>query len=147
MYSGTVPIVRSQGLTDAVLAQQIADALHEAKGRDVTIASNRVYFTGGIFRSLFMSNWNVLLPFGHGEIEIHSQKGYVRYRLSILPLFVAVALMSALAAIMLYRPDAPQRYHKGLGLIWAWLFGGNFLLGIIRFHFFLKRAIAPRKQP
>ena len=50
------------------LAGHLATCLRDVDARNVTVDGGRVQFHGGVFR--MVSNWNVLVPFGSGELEV-----------------------------------------------------------------------------
>ena len=64
MTRGSLPF--DERIDPRRLADQLAEALRRVDARDVIATVDRVSFRGGVFRSV--SNWNVLVPFSHGEL-------------------------------------------------------------------------------
>ena len=44
------------------------------------VRNNRVTFRGGVFR--FVTNWNILVNFGFGDLAVDSDAREIHYRLS-----------------------------------------------------------------
>src|SRR5580693_8994219 len=75
----------------AALPTYLADCLRGVEARGVVIEANRVLFRGGVFR--LVGNWNVLCPFGFGDLAVDANLRQIRYRLSFRQLMlVATAL-------------------------------------------------------
>jgi hypothetical protein len=128
----------------ALLPAHLADCLRRVDGRDVTVEQNRVSFTSGLFR--LVSNWNVLVPFGFGDLMVDAAAGRVRYRLSYRQLVIFATVMTGVMAVFV---SFESRTWAGLVFIpfmYGWLVGANLAIGIPRFDGFLRRAIetAPR---
>ena len=147
MQIGDVPFDDKVDLT--VLPTHLADCLKDVKGRSVEIEENHVAFTGGMFR--WVSNWNVLVPFGYGDLTVDPTTGQVHYRLSSRQLVIPVTLLTAvLAIIAIFQMTAsgswPWQVILAIPLFWAWIVGGNLAIGLWRFRRFLRLAIwtAPR---
>jgi hypothetical protein len=144
-YSGTIDF--NQDIDAAVLPSHLAANLRGVYASSVKMEVNRVAFTGGAFR--FVSSWNVLVPFGFGEITVDSDALQIRYRLSFRQLFIFAIAGLAYVAWFLYSSGAPRQMLAifiPVGLIW--LVGGNLAIGIPRFNGFVRRAIetAPRRN-
>ncbi len=145
MYSGTIQHdVETQG---SQLTQHLAECLRGVRARRVTVDGNRVSFRGGFFR--FVSNWNVLVPFGAGELRVDARARRVYYRLSFSQLMITVtSLVGFLGYLMFFLP-IPQRSVAFPPtfvvvfciLAWLGLVGGNLVIGIARFQSFLRRSI------
>ena len=69
MTRGSLPF--DERIDPRRLADQLAEALRRVDARDVIATVDRVSFRGGVFRSV--SNWNVLVPFSHGELIIRDE--------------------------------------------------------------------------
>jgi hypothetical protein len=128
------------------LPTHLANCLRRVEARQVATEANRISFKGGVFR--LVGNWNVLCPFGFGDLTVDANTRQIQYRLSFRQLFfVATALTGFLGICASFElrswPAVPF-----IPLIWAWLFGGNLILGIPRFEAFLRGAIetAPRMK-
>jgi hypothetical protein len=82
--------------TDAsLLPEHLASCLRGIYANSVEVRDTRVTFTGGLFR--FVTNWNVLIPFGEGDLTVDSDTGEVRYRVSFFE-YVAVTTIVCIIA-------------------------------------------------
>jgi hypothetical protein len=146
MYTGTIHV--GEDLQSSALMPHLAECLRRARARDVTVDGNRIAFKGGLFRPV--SNWNVLVPFGTGELEFLPTTREVRYRLSLAQLIVAATVTIGFLAVLMFC--LPQSEGSGsppagfvpvaLALLWVFLVGGNLLIGIERFRSFLRQSIS-----
>ncbi len=122
------------------LLPYLCDRLREVKARRITVTDHAVSFRGGMFR--FVGKWNVLVPFGHGELMVDEQKRELRYRLSIRQMVLLVTFVVAAATIAAW---VGLQTGPGILLVsavgWIWLVGGNLLIGIPRFKRFLRKAV------
>jgi hypothetical protein len=131
------------------LPLHLADCLRSVHARSVETEGNRVAFTGGLFR--LVSNWNVLVPFGFGDLTVHIDAREVRYRLSFRQLvFAGTALVGLIAAfaVSAFLASGSSSWQPLLfiPLLWIWLVVVNLTIAIPRFKDFVRRAIetAPR---
>jgi hypothetical protein len=142
MYTQTVMLGADVDL--AVLPTHLADRLRHINARTIKIHQDHISFTGGIFGS--GSRWDILVPFGFGDLTVDSNSHNLRYRLSLRQLIIcATVMVGILAGFGCYAS------HSTEGLIiapvgWLWLVGGNLAIGIPRFKNFVRTAIdtAPR---
>ena len=137
MYTKTVNFDGNVDL--ATLPAHLADCLRRLDARVVAVDQNRVSFTGGLFR--LVSNWNLLVPFGFGDLTIDSSARSITYRLSFRQLVIAVTVMVGIMAGFI---SFASRSWPGLAFIpvmWIWLVGGNLAIGIPRFEKFVRRTI------
>jgi len=85
-----------------VLPTHLAACLRDVKARAVEIEGNHIAFTGGMFR--LVSNWNVLVPFGYGDLTVDASTRQVHYRLSSRQLVIPVTVLpSCLQYLGLFR--------------------------------------------
>ena len=142
MYTRTVNFDRDLDLLK--LPAHMAARLGDIKARAVKVNQNNVSFTGGMFG--FGSRWDVLVPFGFGDLTIDANALQLTYRLSFRQLIVVTTVMvGILAGVICYM----SRSSEGLVFIplgWAWLVGGNLAIGLPRFKKFIHSALesAPR---
>jgi len=145
---GVVPF--DQGVDSALLPEHLAECLRGVRASAVEITGNNVTFTGGMFR--LVSNWNVLDPFGSGDLAVDADACMVRYTLNCWQLVVVATVMIVFAAAILLA-SVSDSGGKNLWLLpvlpfmWLWLVGGNLAIGIPRFKSFVARAVAtaPRR--
>jgi len=69
-----------QGVDSDSLPAHLARCLRSVDASKVDIIGNRVTFTAGIFR--LVSNWNILVGFGSGDLTVDSAACKVRYTLN-----------------------------------------------------------------
>ena len=142
MYTKTISLAGE--IDQGMLATHLADCLRQINARTVRIDRDFVSFTGGIFGD--GSKWDLLIPFGFGDLTIDSNSHQLRYRLSFRQLFAVTAV---LAAIIFVLTSYWSRWSDGLivGIVgWVWLVGLSLLIGLPRFKKFVRGAIdtAPR---
>jgi hypothetical protein len=126
--------------------ERIVDMLDAAYASDVWPEDAEVRFKTAFFGR--GSNWNILAPFNSGTLTIEPEDTSlrVRYRLSTVRmlLFVtaAVGLISAIPAWQeLSRGEGLQKAAEIFSAGWLWLFGMNYLIGMIRIPIWLKRGL------
>ena len=144
MYTKTLNIDSAVDLSN--LPAHLAVRLQQIKAGTVEVNQNHVSFTGGLFGS-GRNRWDILVPFGFGDVTVKSDTRQLTYRLSFRQLFVAGTIMVGILTGFSYFA-----WHSLLaGLVaapiwWIWLVGGNLLIGLPRFKRFVNGAIetAPR---
>ena len=138
-YTGTLEF--DDGVDKTALIAHLADCLRKLDAHEIRISHTSVSFRGGMFR--FVSNWNLLGPFGYGELIVNDATHEVRYHLSFRQLaWAATIILGCMSAFALYASG----YNPGIpflvfGFGWLWLVGGNLAIGIWRFRRFLRTAI------
>ena len=138
------------GVDSALLPVHLAGCLRGVDASSIEILGNHVVFTAGMFR--LVGNWNVLVPFGSGDLTVDSIACEVRYTLNCWQLVVVATVMIVFGAVILLA-SVSDSGGKTLWLLpvipfmWLWLVGGNLAIGIPRFKSFVTRAVAtaPRK--
>jgi hypothetical protein len=114
--------------------------LRQIKAGTVEVNHNHVSFTGGVFGS-GRNRWDILIPFGFGDLTLESDTRQLTYRLSFRQLFAAGTIMVGILTGFTYFA-----WHSFAGLIaapiwWIWLVGGNTLIGLPRLQKFVSSAI------
>lgn len=141
-YTGTVDF--DLELDPTVLPLHLGDCLRQKHASTVEVSGNHVEFTAGMFR--LVSNWNVLVPFGFGDLAVDPKNRQVRYSVSFRQLTIlATGMVGLMAAFILF--GSPSEFPLVfIPIMWAWFVGGNLLIGVPRFQSFLRRSIstAPR---
>jgi hypothetical protein len=64
----------------------------QIKARTVEVNQNHVSFSGGLF-GLERNRWDILIPFGFGDLTVESETRQLTYRLSFRQLFAAGTIM------------------------------------------------------
>lgn len=89
-YAGALEF--DAGIDSTALIAHLADHLRKLNARDIKASQSSVSFRGGLFRAV--SNWNVLIPFGYGELIVDKATHEVRYRLSFRQLIYTVTTLA-----------------------------------------------------
>ena len=139
-----------QGVDSDSLPAHLARCLRSVDASKVDIIGNRVTFTAGIFR--LVSNWNILVGFGSGDLTVDSAACKVRYTLNCWQLVVVATVVTVFGAVILLA-SVSESVGKTLSLLpvlpfmWLWFVGGNLAIGIPRFKSFVTRSVAtaPRR--
>jgi hypothetical protein len=94
-----------------------------------------------------VSNWNVLVPFGFGDVTADIRAGVLRYRVSLRQLTLGGTLFTCGVTVFLVWSKAPIGTLLVVPFMWLWFVGGNFVIGVARFERLLRRALvtAPRR--
>jgi len=124
----------------AMLPAHIADGLRRMDARAVEVNENHVSFTGGIFR--LVGNWNVLVPFGFGDLTVDSDAHHIRYRVSFRQLVIGTTVIVGIMGGFIWYESRSWQGLLFIAVGWMWIVGGNCALGISRFESFLRRVIA-----
>ena len=134
----------------SLLAAHVAARLRDVDANEVDVRPNRVTFKGGFFR--FVTNWNILVSFGFGDIVVDHDTHEIRYRLSYRQLVIYSAIMFGVMCLFLLTFSGTQGMISGiwtiLGLLLIWLCIGflNVTIGVWRFERLQGRAIATAPQ-
>jgi len=139
--SGTLelPAFKSVGVEE--LLSLVSAEMDHANARDIRRVGTKLSFRGGVFR--LVSNWNVLVPAGSGEIEIlPGTPVRVRYHFSCIQMLVLVSLivLAIGASTISSHPSDLTSYLIPL-LAWLWLFGMNYLVASARLPALVRRAV------
>jgi hypothetical protein len=151
MTTGAVEF--SKEIDACLLAAHLAVRLRDVDANEVDVRNNRVKFRGGVFR--FVTNWNILVNFGFGDLAVDSDACEIHYRLSYRQLVIISAIMFVVMCIFLLTFSGTKGIISGtwtiLGLLLMWFCVAfiNVNIGVWRFERFLGRALAtaPRVKP
>jgi hypothetical protein len=142
MYSKVYQIraTASDASGQALLAI-IATELERHRPRKIEQKEERIEFRAGILR--LVTNWNLLVPITSGTIEFRKNESCLVYSLSFMELIVFGVMATLFMIIIPLATGAPKEILVIVPiLVWGWLVGMNFLLGISRFGSFIKKCIA-----
>ena len=149
MHTGDVPF--DDGVDLTVLPTHLAKCLRDVRAHAIEIEGSHIAFAGSVFR--LVSKWNVLVPFGYGDLTVDAITRQVHYRLSSRQLVIPATVVSVGLAVfaivgMTGSRDWPWQPILAIPLIWVWIVGGNLAIGLWRFQRFLRRAVstAPRQR-
>jgi len=120
--------------------------LDDALASNVSIEGKIVRFTVALWRPT--GNWNLLVPFNAGELEIETAIDgvWVRYKFSTVRMLLVVTAKvgGLLALVVAFNRDMMnnlQTIATIFGFGWFWLFGMNYLTGMIRVPLWLRRGL------
>src|SRR5215467_10446038 len=91
-YEGTLYF--DESVEPALLPGHLADCLNRADPINLVVEGNRVFFEAGMLR--MVNNWNVLVPFGFGELIVDPATRNVHYRLSFRQLVIMASVIVGL---------------------------------------------------
>jgi len=131
----------------------VEKCLENEKAKKIVVSGNKITFRGGMFR--FVSKSNLLVTIDHGQVQVEElpTELHVTYRLSFLQIFVLTSVFVMFLVFILHDTIVSSRNASYLILIWLWVFGGNFAVGLFRFRRFLLKVQpidvrrAPSKEP
>lgn len=127
------------------LPAHLGACLQEINAGTVGVDQNRVSFTGGLFGS-GRNRWDILIPFGFGDLTVKSDTRQLTYRLSFRQLFVTGTIMVGILTGFSYFAGHSLAGLASAPIWWIWLVGLNLFIGLPRFERFVSTAIetAPR---
>jgi len=128
-----------RGVDKTVLIAHLAECLRKLNAHDVRTSQASVSFRGGFFRA---SAIGISIPFDRGELTVDEALHAVHYRLSFRQLVFFAAIFFAFGCLIEWpnsKFDLAIPLVLGLGCLF--LVGGNLMLGVPRFHRFLRDAI------
>jgi hypothetical protein len=143
--AGFSVVVPSNGVAEAEpLLDAIQKALRHERASSIARVENGVTFHVDMFR--FVPSWNILTSFDGGTVWVHARGDSVdvEYEVSLRRLFwittITVPLFfgTFLAGVNHFPPVAVLPI---VGAAWLWIYGGNALIGLLRFPSFLRRAL------
>jgi hypothetical protein len=144
-------VVPSDGVAEAEpLLDAIQEALRHEKASSITRVEDGVAFHVDMFR--FVPSWNILTPFDGGAVWVHARRDSVdvEYEVSLRRLFWITTIMVPLffgtfLVAVSHFPTVAALPIVGAG--WLWIYGGNALIGLLRFRSFLRRALRDMLDP
>lgn len=129
---------------DAALSG-LAAGLERVRASTIAREGSCVLFYVRFFR--LVMNTNLLVPVESGAITAEPDGDAIKvtYRLRTVRLCIMTTVM-ALAAVAVTL-SARLDFEKAVGigfLAWLWLFGGNYIITLVRFRWFVKRCVGER---
>ena len=145
-----MPMLMKSGKVDfdheidaSLLPAHLAKCLRSVDADAVEITNNRVTFKGGVFR--FVTNWNVLVSFGFGDVTVDSETREVAYGLSYQQLVIFYATIVGLSAGLILAFGGIRGLPKVILTLLLFVSVAGFMnlaLRISDFERFLRRSIA-----
>jgi hypothetical protein len=130
------------GVNTSALLAHLVDCLRDVNAKEVRAEGNSVSFVGGIFR--FVTNWNVLVSFGFGDLTVDSAKCEVSFRLNYRQLVICTGIMFLVVVAGLLFVGLPPASWLILAAPFIYLVAvtSNIAVGVLHFRYFLRRSIA-----
>lgn len=130
---------RIEGATEKEVLKRLTKRLADQRKWATWHPDNVITFTD---YSLLGPNWYALAMFSSGRlwIENGSHETWLRYRLNFLPGFVLSTLFSMTVFAALAYGGELQLGLKIGGLSFAWLYGINVLIGLLRTSYFFDNV-------
>ena len=129
---GTITLVEPPSDEEVLrVVERIKALLERARTSSISHSGSGVTFRGGLFR--FVSNWNVLVPFGWGRIDVEAVQGalVIHYHLSTVQILL---LMLALTAVnVVYSFGSPTSMFVSAAILIC-AFVGTYVIGQWRFR-------------
>jgi hypothetical protein len=140
-FRGEFEVVAVEYEAINVLLLRVERELRAARALNVCRRGNKVSFRGGIFR--LVSNWNVLVPVGSGEIEVvPGNPAAVRYRFSCVEMLTFVTVVASALGVFLFTIAGISVAAFIFPIfIWFSMFGLNFLIASERLPAFVRKAV------
>lgn len=143
-HSTTLTLKREKcRATAGTLIRNILTGLQDEHVAAAHNVANSIYFKGGFG---FLGSWNFLLPVSSGTILVQEQGGkvYISYKLKFKKFLVVAGMfvLACIGAVLLMQTDYDGiEVAQTLLLAWLFLFGGNYLLTVLRFPWFIRKSI------
>lgn len=141
-----VPKARDGLATTDQAAVRIQDMLDSAVAGNICREGNSISFTAGFGR--LVGSWNILASIDRGVIELGDAGPDIRvnYTLRTVQLLIIVSSLVCVVAfvpIFLSRTNStwPTAPLWQFILMWAFLFGANYLTTVVRFPRWLERGL------
>src|SRR5664279_5151402 len=133
----TLTMAGSVGLPAEVsapaLVTHLAACLHDVDAKEVRVDGNNISFVGGFFRLVI--SWNVLVPFGFGDMTVDSANQKVSYRLSYRQLVICCGIPCLVfVAVLMFLGFPPGSWL--VPLIYVLAVTSNVAGGILHFRYF-----------
>jgi hypothetical protein len=126
---------------DVVVAGLVA-GLQRVRASTIDHADSQVSFTSKLFR--FVRRTNLLIPIDSGTIEVELADGSIvlSYRLGMIRNCVLATIAALVLVAVTYGARIDLSAAGTIGfMLWLWLFGGNYLITLVRFRWFVKRCL------
>jgi len=122
------------------IINNIVIKLKMLKPRNLSINSNRITFKGGFFRCVGRFNLIGSIDFGEISIACRDNRLIMSYKLKFLQLGYASLTIPIIFGLFIDQNNLLLEVFL-LGMITIICFGINFIIAILRFHSFLKKAV------
>jgi hypothetical protein len=131
-------VSRPKGLAMAALVA----GLQRVRASTIDHEDSQVSFTSNLFR--FVMNTNLLVSIEGGTIDAELADGSITftYSLGTVRIFIIATAMALLFTGLTHSARFDLDAAAGIGFMaWLWLFGGNYLITLVRFRWFVKRCV------
>lgn len=130
----------AKGVSEKVLGA-LVQRIQAEKPNKFSCYQHKITFAGSFFRLGW--NWNLFTSISKGEIHVSRLNGnlLVSYKLWFTSLLIITSIATAIFGfLILHSGFNIQNLAVAIG-IWIWLFGGNFLITVLRFHFLIRSIV------
>jgi hypothetical protein len=143
------PLVRIRGeLTESVdvAEDEVARALiREVRRQGAEIVSagpNHLRFSNPLWNNMSYPGWYALTPFDRGIAHFRRAGDGIELRYELSTLHGFVFCLSVAAAMALFGAAFGSMFPLKFALFaFAWLYGGNFAIGLVRSRDFFRRVV------
>lgn len=126
----------------------VQDGLEKVNAINIVRNEKDISFSGGFFLSI--SSWHILTAISFGKISVRnlnnkiSIKYYLNFRVFLIVSLILI--LGLLAPISFFYSNPAMPLEKLVWVIylilgWLFLFGGNYLITIIRFPCFIQKIV------
>ncbi len=121
-----------QHISAQVILSAIEAELHRLKITDISINENRLSFRNAMFNEIKSSH--LMNPVDRGYFKVETDRQRLTYSYSTKKMLLITLAMSVFIGFLSQMPI--------VGMIaFMWLFGGNWVIALIRHHLFMRRLI------
>ena len=138
-----VPVTNnSMESVSEMMLSTLARRIKAEKPNSISSNQRQITFSGGFFR--FVGNWNLLVPIDHGVIDVvpDGNRLLISYKIWFIGLFILSSLMTIMFAFAIFSSGFTLQNLVTVARIWLLFFGGNFVIAVVRFHNFVRSALA-----
>ena len=125
-----------------MILDRLAGRIKAQKPSSISSNPHQITFSGGFFR--FVGNWNLLVAIDYGVIDVvpDHNRLLISYNIRFIGLFILSSLMTIMFAFAIFSSGFTLQNLVAVAGIWLWFFGGNFIIAVVRFHNFVRSALA-----
>jgi hypothetical protein len=141
---GSVTLAVPDGLSaprEAALRGLVA-GLQRIRASTIEREDSQVLFYVRLFRFVLKSNLLNTIWSGVIDAELAGDPITVSYHLGTVRFCIVATAMIVVFAAFIHSTRLDLAQSAGIGLLgWLWLFGGSYLITLVRFRWFVKRCV------
>lgn len=120
----------------------LAAGLERVRASTIQREGTLVLFYVRFFRLVLSANLLVPIESGAIRAEVEGDSIRLSYCLRTIRLCILTTAMALGAVMVACFGNSDFARAAGIGLLaWLWLFGGNYLIALVRFRWFVKRCV------